>query len=301
MLEKLIELMKNEKWAFAAYTGLSTRKNTSRWHLVPGGLSWSTLRYKIECHGLEALESSALSGATLGHYDSRPVQNTMVVAYEAFRCMRKYTKAAQLPSSLTDLMTPETLSTKALPEKTLTGDCYVAPNTFLLLVRSALPLGGRPFVPLDQQMRWALVQDHLRYRPDDARLKQQLTEMQDDASKKVHAADRPLRVHTTELEWPKEKARWGPFGFEAPSLATRVTCTTPYLEPPSDYLCPECQTFGAHFKEACYLWPKEASLGPLSFGPKKFAKGLKQAAAGDAAFYSMLHKRSEGRHVSERT
>ena len=128
-------------------------------------------------------------------------------------------------------------------------------------------------MPLEEKAMYALL-EHQKQVGDDVDSK--IDSLKDDHKDRFHASDMPVEEHLSVTS--------------TNGLAT--TLTTTYLKPPKEYLCPECQTFGQHYRDACYLWRNVGHKDiQVPFGPKKF--GLFEAPKEDDAFhYSMMYKRS---------
>jgi hypothetical protein len=251
-----------------AYTGHLTHKNTGRWHaIIPG--QWATVRHQIESFGLEILEKEALSNKLKTSYNGRPHGNTIIRAYEAFVPQRNYkNNINEWPIKLKEMLNIQSCESFQLgPE--IQGRSYLLPNTFVFLIRESMPLGGKPFVPIQETSKYALANHNLSLRPQNEDLQKHLNELVKSTEDKFHAADRPIKkVCVTFFKSSTE--------YE-------------YLEPPIDYMCTECQKFGHHYKEACWLWPKSVAT-KQGFGAKKFGQA-KNTEEYDTLYYSLLHKR----------
>jgi len=271
MSQQWLKLFKENKWAFVAYTGQSNRLNTTRWHIVKAD-SWTLLRHQLESFGAESVESSALGFTASNPYNGRPPFNTVIRGYVVFKPTRKLDAVEKFPEVLKTLLSPA-VKNMSMPEIALTSKDYVMPNYFLFLVREPLPLGGRPFVPLEEKANYALL-EHQQLLGSD--VSDKLNDLKDDHKDRFHATDADVLFY-------QETSKCNGLG---------TTLVTPYLKPPKDYLCPECQSFGQHYRDACYLWrttgPKEVAV---PFGPKKFGS-LEAPKEDDAFYYSMMHKRA---------
>lgn len=254
---------------FVAYTGHLTQKNTGRWHtLMPG--QWASVRHQIESFGLEMLEQEALTSKLKTSYNGRPHGNTIVRAYQMFMPLRKYkNNYSEWPEGLQAMLNIQKNPVEFGPE--VLGRTFLLPNTFLLLVRESMPLGGRPFVPIQETSKYALANHNLSIRPQNEDLQKKVNDLLKETEDKFHASERPLKKVKIEF-------------FQS---STEYT----YLEPPMDYLCTECNKFGHHFKEACWLWPQKTTMATgTAFGAKKF-KEAKMVNETDQVYYSLLHKR----------
>lgn len=271
MSEQWLKLFKDNKWAFVAYTGLSNRLNTTRWYVVQSG-SWSLMRHQLESFGADSVEASALGFTASNPYNGRPPFSTIINGYVLFKPTRILNTIEKFPIELKSILNPKTLKTLDLPQVALKSDDYVMPNYFVLLVRTPLPLGGRPFVPLEEKSAYALL-DHQKNLGND--VEQKIEDLKEDHKNRFHASDAETLEHH----------------FANHSVG--VTLTTVYLKPPSDYLCPECKLFGLHYKEACYLWQTTGHKEiQVAFGPKKFSS-FEAPKEEDAFHYSMLYKRAK--------
>ena len=271
MSQQWLKLFKENKWAFVAYTGHSNRLNTTRWHVVKAE-SWALLRHQLESFGAEAVEASALGFTPSNPYNGRPPFNTMLRGYVVFKPTRKLDAIEKFPDKLKTILSPG-IKSMDIPETALNSNDYIMPNYFVFLVRSPLPLGGRPFVPLEEKASYALL-EHQKLLGSD--VSDKIDDLKDDNKDRFHASDAEVLIH-------EENSTCN-------GLST--TLRTPYLRPPKEYLCPECQTFGLHYRDACYLWrttgPKDIAV---PFGPKKFG-ALEAPKEDDAFHYSMMHKRA---------
>lgn len=273
----------DSQYAYVAYTGLATRANTTRWFRVQPG-PWRSLRHHLESFGPEKVESDALKRSHIG-FNGRPNGNTCLRAFELCRIMKPVKQSSDISPALSRWLLRESpLSREALPEKELRGDDYVFPNHFLLLVRCAMPVGARAFVPLEEQSKYALLMHTLDGMslndPNAAHISTQLQVLRADQSDRFHAADRAVERVT--IQHPLD-----------------VSTEHSYSVPPKDYFCYSCKKFGHHFQEACSLFsPAEESRednGILAFGAAKFgkAKGVQEQ---DAHFYSMRYNKRRAMH-----
>ena len=222
----------------------------SRWHAIKP-MQWSFLRHQIESFGLQAVEDQSLGKKTL-KYDGQPHSNTIIRAYMLWQPMRKY---ATMPQALLDLMAKPNLDTE------LMSDAYPMPNSFILLVRGPMPIGGKAFVPLHEQSKYAILQNQKGH-------EHELGLMKEKQAMRFHACDRPLMVSETSALMPHY--------FE-------------YLKPPDDYVCSGCNKLGHHYREACFIWPKVYSSGELLFGSKKFGTAV-DLTEEDAKQFAIRHK-----------
>jgi len=259
-MDRYVARILENKWAFVAYTGSESRANTSRWFFVKPD-KWALLRHSLEAFGADALEGEAQDK---GHtsFGARGPNNTMIRAFEAFKMQRLYKDQTQFPKVLIDLLS----GSGNLGEPVL-GTSYIMPNTFLYLVRSTIPLGGKPYVPLASKLGYNML---LQAIETNETLERQRKALQDEQQSLVHAADATTRYQQLEL--------------------FNVKVSHEYLVPPNDYLCSGCQRFGHHYKEACFLWPQEDAKPGFQFGANKF-QGAKTMRPEDATHYGLLHKR----------
>lgn len=270
--QELANAVAKNTFMFAVYTGHLSHKNTSRWHIIMPG-QWALIRHQIESFGLEILEQEALTGKLKTSYNGRPHGNTIIRAYEAFVPQRHYKGLKDWPPKLKDMLSVQDGLFEKGPE--IQSRSFLLPNTFLYLVRECMPLGGRPFVPIQETSKYALANHRLSVGPTED-LQKTINEMLRSTEDKFHASERPIK--TLKLQ----------------GLGTCTEYT--FLEPPTDYMCTECQQFGLHYKEACWLWPKERQhFTGTSFGAKKF-KEAKTTEEGDQVYYSLLHKRLNRPH-----
>jgi hypothetical protein len=251
------------KYMFVAYTGHASRANTGPWRpILPG--SWSTLRFQIESFGLDALEKEALTGRLYTSYNGRPISNIIVRAYEVFKPLRLYTKDRNTwPKSLQQVFEGPLELTNEMHATN-----HFLPNTFLLLVRCPMPLGGRPYIPIKETSKYALMQHHLENDPKNESMQSSLMNLALEAQNKNHAADMELC-----------QQECGGLVYD-------------YVKAPNDYLCTECDAFGHHFKDACWIFEKadKRVFKSKSFGAKKFGSA-KDTNDKDTTYYSLLHKR----------
>jgi hypothetical protein len=181
-----------------------------------------------------------------------PHSNTILRAYLAWQPMRNFNKI------------PDWLEKEfKMPgnDNELTSNSYVLPNSFIYLIRCPMPLGGKSFVPLHEQSKYAILQSLKGNQ-------QEIEALKEKQKLKFHATDRPLMI--------SETTKLFPHSFE-------------YLKPPDEYLCSSCNKLGHHYKEACFIWPKTFSDGELACGSKKFGTAV-QPNEEDAKHFSILHK-----------
>jgi len=254
-------MISQNKYMFVAYTGFTTRANTGPWRpIMPG--TWSSIRHQLESFGIDALEKEALTGKLFTSYNGKPISNTIIRAYEVFKPMRLYGKD-NWPPALSSLF-------ERIPDliNEVKGANHFLPNTFLLLVRCPMPLGGRPFVPIKETSKFALMAHQLEISPGNEGLQTNLMNLKLESQDKTHAADSVIetRVHEGLV-------------YE-------------YVKAPSDYLCTECDTFGHHYKDTCWIFEKadKRVFASKSFGAKKFGSA-KDINDKDTTYYSLLHKR----------
>jgi hypothetical protein len=264
------------KWAFVAYTGHSTRVNTSRWYAIEPNM-WSMMRYYLEAFNASNMEL-AFEGRFNTHYDARPPSTSVLRAYEAFgQHSRPLTSPDLFPQALLNLLDPIQLKQVQLPSRELQGTDFVLPNTFTFLVFDSMPLGSRPYVPIVERSDYALMLHQLAIIESSTskkglkRLLAEKSALEASYAQKWHACDRKRKFKDIE--------------------AHGVKSTVVYSEPPLDHLCVECNRHGHHYREACFLWPKDAPKFVMGqFGCKKF--GAKRAIeATDPLLYSLIHKK----------
>lgn len=166
--------------------------------------------------------------------------------------MRKY---ATMPPKLLECLEKPSL------EHELTSDACPMPNSFILLVRLPMPIGGKAFVPLHEQSKYAILQTQKGR-------EHELESLKEKQVMRFHACDRPLMV--------SEPTDLMPQTFE-------------YLKPPDDYVCSGCNKLGHHYREACFIWPKVFSSGELLFGSKKFGSAV-DISESDAKEFALRHK-----------
>ena len=255
MIEYLRSKFILNQFIFAAYTGSKYHGNMSRWHVLKPQM-WSNLRHQIESFGIQALEDESLGLKTL-KYDGQPHSNTVIRAYMLFETMRQY---SDFPQKLLEALQKPHLDNEVKSDK------YPMPNSFILLVRCPMPLGGKAFVPLHEQSKYAILQNtHMKQNSKDSLEIDILKEKQ---IHRFHACDRPLKVS---------------------EISETNAQTFEYLEPPQDYLCSGCNKIGHHYKEACFIWPKIFSSGDLLCGAKKFGTAIEMKDE-DAKHFSIMHK-----------
>lgn len=294
----LMQVFKANKFVLVAYTGLNTRLNTTRWYVCLAA-PWARLRHHIEAFGLEACEDEALERRYLP-LNGRPTPNTIIRGFTAYRVMRDYKSVDQWPQALKDLTEPSIVCNMPLPEAELKGTEWALPNTFVLVVRAALPWGARSFVPIEERSKYALLQEKAQYDSDDAGLRAQLSALKAQAEDAWHAADRPIEIAQQTIVGPPVTLLGPNTGDPTTTVCLKTTSAAAYSVPPMDYLCPNCREFGRHYADACWLFTAErlATAGPaktgLQFGAKKFG-AAKTSSAEDATFYALLHKRTAAR------
>jgi hypothetical protein len=237
------------KFIFAAYTGSKYYGNMSRWHVLKPQM-WSNIRHQLESFGIESLEEEALGLKTL-KYDGQPHSNTIIRGYMVWEPMRKYT---DFPPKLLERLNSPSLDIE------LKSESFPLPNSFILLVRMPMPLGGKAFVPIHEQSKYALLQN--------AKETSELEAMKEKQLHRFHACDRPVRVS---------------------EISASNAQTYEYLEPPPDYLCSSCNKIGHHYKEACFIWPKIFSSGDLLCGAKKFGSA-QEMKDDDAKQFSIMYR-----------
>jgi hypothetical protein len=299
----LMDLFRANKFVLVAYTGLGTRLNTTKWYICLSA-PWARLRHHIEAFGLEACEDEAMGRRYLP-LNGRPTPNTIIRGFTVYRVMRDYKTLDQWPQALKDLTVPETVCKMPLPEAELKGSEWALPNTFIFVVRAPLPWGARPYVPIEERSKYALLQERAEYDSEDAELRVQMAALKEQAADAWHAADRTML--TAQMDSIGEPFKvlgpsTGDPAVEHPGL--KVASAALYSVPPMDYLCPTCREFGKHYAEACWLFSEAARSGDhtrhaaaggpksgLQFGAKKFG-AARTATADDATFYALLHKRA---------
>lgn len=263
--------MNQNKWAFVCYTGQRTQVNCTRWFVVKPCV-WSLLRHQLEAFGPELVEREALGGPANG-YNGRPL-GTFLRAYKAWAPVRHIKATEGLPTDLSSCLHRR----KLILEHEIGGHDYVAVNTFVAVVRHSLPLGARPFVPIEERSKWALLQRDLEMDPDNERARAAMQALVAEHQDRFHAADRPI-----------ERVTLNP----ARAVETEHTWSVPL----SDYICSRCKRVGHHFVEACEIFTPDVPLleePAIMWGPKKFG-GLKATTANDAAYYAVMHKKMVSR------
>ena len=294
----LMQVFRANKFVLVAYTGLTTRLNTTRWYVCLAA-PWARLRHHIESFGLEACEDEALERRELP-LDGRPAPNTIIRGFTVHRVLRDYTSVGQWPQELKDLTDPTLVAQMPLPETELKGSEWAQPNTFLFVVRAALPWGARPYVPIEERSKYALLQERAQYDMEDPTLRAQIAAFKSHAEDAWHAADRPISVANLELTGNPVRLLGPNTGDPSTLVSIKTSSSAAYSVPPMDYLCANCREFGLHYAEACWLFTAERLATPpkvgLQFGAKKFG-AAKAASADDATFYALLHKRSSARRA----
>lgn len=267
-------MLDEQKWAFVAYSGLCTQINTSTWYRIKPGL-WKIIRHQLESYGAEELEESCIGKKVL-KYNGIPVRNTIVRGFVCYSVQRHYRTDPMkgpldlLPDNLVTLLKCPSSSNLVLLNETKqelkTSDTLIA-NSFVLLIRSAMPLGSKPFVPLEETFKFNMLSETMTTRPE---VQQDLQKLLDDHSTKFHASDRPMAKYVLRCN----------------------RGSTPYLYsvPPLDYLCNSCGQYGKHFSDACFLWPHESKDSYALFGAKKFREA-KAVDTTDSTFYKLLHQK----------
>ena len=266
-IDILKALLASNKWAFVAYTGQRTKATTSRWYRVKAS-NWSLLRHQLESFGPELVEQEALGHVSNG-YNGRP-SSTYLVAHVQAICYNPKSPSADI----VQLWTQDNLSFVPFGRE-LKGHEYLAANTFVFVVRHGLPVGARPYVPLEERSKWALLNREVEANPDNTRAAHELNVMRLEHADRWHAADRAVghvvidRPHCVQTEH-----RWS--------------------MPPADYICNRCKQVAHHYAEACEIWPDNAVAEPtetVAWGPKKFV-AAKTTTTNDAAYYALMHKKS---------
>lgn len=274
--KSLEEAVREEKWAFVAYSGLGTRANTSRWHRVAPGL-WSYVRYLLEAYGAPHVEQMADQQQLDFQIMSDTAQMSkfdMIRGFVGFHRQFGACDASGLRPELLGFL--QNVRTSGVgPE--LSGDKWLAVNMFVFLVRCPMPHGAHAWTPLEVTKAYAELEDRAREQPDNARLQEGLAALRRRHKTFSHGADRPVAMRT----YGSDSAR----------------CTRFVSVPPDDYMCPVCKTFGDHYERACAAVRDRASVETpaalMPFGPNKFQEA-KLLADTDAAMFSILHKRRLG-------
>lgn len=267
---------RENKWAFVAYTGQSTRTNTSRWYAIEPNM-WSSMRYYLEAFNASNMEL-AFEGQFKTQYDARPPSTSVLRGFEAFgQHSRPLSSPDVFPESLLNLLDFQSLRHVPLPQRELQGTDFVLPNTFTFLVFDSMPLGSRAYVPIAERSDYALMVHQLsvfettQSKKGLKRLLAEKTALETSYTQKFHACDRKRKY--VDLE------------------SHGVRSTIVYSEPPLDYLCVECNRHGHHYREACFLWPKDAPKFVMGqFGSKKFGS-KRDIESTDPLLYSLIHKK----------
>lgn len=283
------KLLASRQYCFVAYTGATCSTNTSRWYCVEALERWCDMRYDLETLTAEGLHSGLRKHRTLPY-------NTFVRGYVWTVCRRSVTVDADVEkvSGLREVLNQDSVpSVSGLVE--LHGETFVEPNSFMLLVRCPMPLGARPYMPLRRNPRYVNLQQKLEDTayvnlytklpdateedflgpPDPAltarrsKMYAAVAEIQAAMRTKAHAADRPVAHH------------------HVCSLGVRHA--TAYAVPPRDYECPQCGALGAHYRDACHLWPRKERPAALPFGANKFAPNVITASEADVTEYAIRH------------
>ena len=268
--------MQENKYAFVAYTGSETRANTSRFYRIEPN-NWSLMRHKLESFGAEQNENEILGLSHLP-FNGKP-GNTIIRAYEAFVPMIKIDKIEKIPNSL-KLIISNSSDVELLNE--IKSSAYVQVNTFLYLVRSHMPSGGHPFIPINEKSKYALLESEIKTDPQNILLKSQLKSLREKSAKNIHVTDRPIkRVDVVSHQKNSDSC-------------VRVSTSFEFAVPDIAYLCTECSQYGLHYSDSCFLFEKPVKATTLLFGPNKFTR-LTSTQETDATFYTLLHKKSSHR------
>ena len=179
-LHEWASLFKENKWAFVAYTGSEHRKNTSRWFTVAPE-KWALLRHQVEVFGADALEGET-QGQGQTTFNGKGPNNTMIRGYETFKLQRQYKDQTQFPTKLIDLLTHQNvdLGTEIL------GTTFIIPNTFIFLVHSTIPLGGKPYAPLHSKLNYNILLEHISAEPDNEGLQAERLALQSEHQYQCH-------------------------------------------------------------------------------------------------------------------
>jgi len=255
-------------YVFVAYTGLTTQKNSSQWYCIMPN-KWTILRHRLEAFGAEQVEDETLGRSSLT-YDGKSHGNTMIRAFETYKIQRTFTNESQFPNEMKNVLTQKDLVLKT----ELHGDTHVFANTFLLLVRCSIPLGGRTYTPIEETFKYNLLVNALQYDASNRQKAEALHLMKEDSKKRVHAADLETKVFVKTINQKN----------------VIVTCEYLYCVPPMDYVCPGCKQFGLHYYDACDFWPKQDTL--KAFGSKKMKAAIKTTET-DSMFYKSLYKKQQ--------
>ena len=261
--------MSTDKYAFVAYVGSERAMNPSRWFRVLTN-KWEVLRHQLEAFGAHALESDTY-GIQSTAYNGQPPNNTMLLAYVVYRGGRLFKPGAVIAPEILKLHTRHLTTMKSPYGVALKSTDFVACNAYIFLVRTTMPEGSKPFVPVRERLAYALLQEALTVDPDDVRARDEKARYDDLNKDRVHAADRPI------------------VAYEKYHEAYKVTERATYSEPPMEYQCPSCKRYGHHYREACYLFdpPEDKSM---SFGAKRLGPKT-QVDQKDATFYALVHKK----------
>jgi len=305
------EMIQSHSYVFACYTGLSTQANSSEWFAIRPG-NWNIVRHQIEAFGLEDLEldlfnsisktsktqigqsqvgqsqvgQSQVGQSQVGQrkfesksntlkYNVMPHKTTIIRAFVLQSLHRVYATFAHMPQDLQTLLTDGPCAIDQLKE--LQSKDALVPNTFLGIVRTNMPIGAKAFLPMQETFKYNWLTQQLKSNAvgseayADAQTK--LVELHTLFSTKCHALDHPL-LQTTIRQ-------------------NNASTTYSYVQSPMDYLCNECQTFGSHFSDACFLFADKKTAPKLhAFGPQKLEK-RKAVDASDSMFYKLLHNKHQ--------
>jgi hypothetical protein len=261
-------LIKEKKWCFASFCSIepSLRTMPTKWFkFLPR--RWVHARHLIESFGLADLEKKD-SGLLKLHLDGMPHHNDYIEAHKGFVC-----------ASIDDYMKHTSIQFTG----EIKSDDFLNKNMFIYLIRKVMPLGGKPFVPLDEKTNWLLTRAAAEQNPNDERMCKKMQKIAEVAELKFHASDRKtLSVNTNH-----------PITIMFQGQPTILNCssTVEYLVPDEKYMCSSCGEFGLHYREACFLWPKILS-SERSYGAKKLGPS-KPLELQDSKKLSLMHERQK--------
>lgn len=260
-IQSILKWVREEKWAFVAYTGLRGT-NTSRWYRVRPGL-WSYCRYLLEAYGAAGVEGSksedslqfrAGLGAKVPHHEY--VEGYTAFANANLRVGPKVGKAYSLEAAVeTFLRKKREGPLQAAPLK---SSEWLRTNMFVYLVRKPMAYGGRPFVPLEESADYneAMQNDDEEWRA---------------AHMAMLAKRSRFHKHSSDSELVVE--RYGTDGH---------SCDRRFVKPEDEYSCNLCGRKGHHFERSCFLLQESTRViktleeHVLPFGVNKFVEHVEQ-------------------------
>jgi hypothetical protein len=255
-----------KKWCFATFCSdsLDNVFQKAKWHrFLPR--RWVHARHLIESFGLAELEKKD-DGLLKLRLDGMPHYNDYIAAYKGFVC-----------STFEDFKKQN----KIIFQNEIKSADFLQKNMFIYLVRRPMPLGGKPFVPLDEKANWLLTRAAAEESPENELIVKKMQKIAEYAEMKFHASDR--KTFKVQVDTPITIL------FQGQPTVLQTSTTVEYLVPEENYMCSQCNEFGLHYREACHLWPKKLSA-EKSYGSKKLGPS-KALDLEDSKKLSLMHER----------